>query len=80
MPIDNLKIDRSFVKNLHRPEKDKAFIQAIVTMAQTLGMKVIAESVEVKEQYGLLKEMDRDLAQGYLLSKPVPENKLKQPL
>ena len=72
MPIDNLKIDRSFIKNLHHSAKDKAFVQAIVTMAHTLGMKIIAEGVELEEQFSFLEEIDCEIAQGFLFSKPVP--------
>lgn len=72
MPIDNLKIDRSFIKNLHHSNKDKAFVQAIVTMAHTLGISVIAEGVELEEQFAFLKEINCEIAQGYLFSEPVP--------
>ena len=72
MPIDNLKIDRSFIKNIQESENDQAFVKTIVTMAHTLGMKVIAEGVELEEQFILLKEMQCEIAQGYLFSKPLP--------
>jgi len=72
MPIDNLKIDRSFVENLHHSSKDKAFVQAIVTMAHTLGIKTIAEGVEISEQLDFLEGVRCEIAQGYLFSKPVP--------
>lgn len=78
MPIDNLKIDRSFIKNIHHSDKDKAFIQAIVTMAHTLGMKIIAEGVELEEQFTFLKEIGCEIAQGYLFSKPVPQDQLQR--
>ncbi|NOY66220.1 MAG: EAL domain-containing protein [Gammaproteobacteria bacterium] len=77
MPIDNLKIDRSFIKNLHHSAKDKAFVQAIVSMAHTLGMKTIAEGVELEEQFLFLKDIDCTVAQGFLFSKPVPPNQIK---
>lgn len=77
MPIDNLKIDRSFIKNIHNSAKDKAFVQAIVTMAHTLGMKTIAEGVELEEQFILLKEIGCEIAQGYLFSKPISADQLK---
>lgn len=72
MPIDCLKIDRTFIKNLHTSTKDKAFVQAIVTMAKTLGMKTVAEGVELDEQLELLQEIGCEIAQGYLFSKPLP--------
>lgn len=77
MPIDHLKIDRSFIKNLHRSDKDKAFVQAIVTMAHTLGLKVIAEGVELEEQFLFLKDIHCEIAQGYLFSQPLPADKIQ---
>ena len=72
MPIDNLKIDRSFIKNIHEIENDRTFVKTIVKMAHTLGMTVIAEGVEIEEQLSILKGMDCEIAQGYLFSKPLP--------
>lgn len=76
MPIDNLKIDRSFIKDLHTSDNDKAFVQAIVTMAHSLGMKTIAEGVEIQEQLSFLDEIHCDIAQGYFFSKPLPADEL----
>jgi len=76
MPIDNLKIDRSFIKNLHNSDKDKAFVQAIVTMAHTLGLKIVAEGVEHEEQLAFLEKINCEIAQGFMFSKPVPHHKL----
>ena len=78
MPIDNLKIDRSFIKNLHKSSRDKAFVEAIVTMAHTLGMKTIAEGVELEEQFTFLQAIECEIAQGYLFSKPVPPDIFEQ--
>lgn len=77
MPIDNLKIDRSFIKNIHNSENDKAFVKTIVTMAHTLGMKVIAEGVELEEQFVFLMDMHCEIAQGYLFSKPLPADDIE---
>jgi len=70
MPIDNLKIDRSFVKELHTSKNDKALVQAIVTMAHALEMKVVAEGVEIKEQYEFLDKIGCEIVQGFLFCKP----------
>lgn len=78
MPIDNLKIDRSFIKNIHKSENDQTFVKTIVTMAHTLGIKVIAEGVELEEQFILLKELQCEIAQGYLFSKPLPAKDIEQ--
>ena len=77
MPIDNLKIDRSFIKNLHLYKNDKALVQAIVTMAHTLGMNVIAEGVELEEQYDFLEKIGCEVMQGFLISKPVPPSEIE---
>jgi len=78
LPIDCMKIDRSFIKNVHTSMKDKAFVQAIVTMAQTLGMKTIAEGVEMEEQFEFLRDIGCEIAQGYLFSKPLPAFRLER--
>ncbi len=78
MPIDNLKIDRAFIKKLHHSEKDQAFVQAIVTMAHTLGMKVVAEGVELEEQFLFLKDIGCEVAQGFLFSEPLPAEKIER--
>jgi EAL domain-containing protein (putative c-di-GMP-specific phosphodiesterase class I) len=70
--IDYLKIDQSFTRNLAPDSEDMALCEAIIVMAHKLGMKVIAEGVETKEQKQLLQAIDCDYAQGYYFSKPIP--------
>ncbi|MEW6563765.1 MAG: EAL domain-containing protein, partial [Pseudomonadota bacterium] len=70
--IDYLKIDRAFVSNLHNSAADLALVEAIIVMAHTIGLKVIAEGVETEEQHAILKAAGCDYAQGYLFSRPVP--------
>lgn len=72
LPIDYLKIDRSFVRHLDSNENDKALILAIIGMAQSLKLAVIAEGVETIEQQQFLQEHHCFAAQGYLFGKPVP--------
>jgi len=69
--IDYLKIDRSFVRNLHRDERDLALCEAIIAMAHKLGIQVIAEGVENEQQRRLLTEFGCDYGQGHLFSRPV---------
>ncbi len=69
-PIDTLKIDRSFVTRMNLP-KNSEIVQTIVTLAVNLGMDVIAEGVETREQVIHLTGLDCEYVQGYLLSKPV---------
>jgi diguanylate cyclase (GGDEF)-like protein/PAS domain S-box-containing protein len=70
--IDYLKIDKSFVKNLAPNSQDKVLCEAIIVMAHTLGIKVIAEGIETAQQHQLLKDMGCDFAQGYFYDKPQP--------
>lgn len=67
-PFDVLKIDRSFVTDCQHSEQSRQLIQAIVTMAHSLNMKVVGEGVEHMEQRRLLKEVNCDMAQGYLFT------------
>ena len=69
--IDYIKIDQSFVRNITAGSNDMGLCEAIILMAHKLGMKVIAEGVETKEQLKLLTEAGCDYAQGYYFSKPV---------
>jgi predicted signal transduction protein with EAL and GGDEF domain/FixJ family two-component response regulator len=71
LPVDALKIDRSFVKDLHRNDDDAAICAAIIAMARELKLKVIAEGVENKEQLDFLRRQKCDQAQGYLIGRPV---------
>ena len=69
--IDYLKIDRSFIHNIKPENSDRVLCEAIVVMAHTLDIKVIAEGVETTEQQQLLRDMHCDYAQGYLYSQPL---------
>ena len=75
-PLDVLKIDRSFVAGLGRDEEDSAIVAAIVQMAQTLGLTVIAEGVERPEQLERLRELGCDRAQGRLIAAPMPADRV----
>ena len=77
-PLDVLKIDRSFVAGLGRDDEDSAIVAAIVQMAQTLGLTVIAEGVERQEQLDRLRELGCDRAQGRLIAEPMPAEQVEQ--
>jgi diguanylate cyclase (GGDEF)-like protein/PAS domain S-box-containing protein len=75
LPIDTMKIDRSFLEGLRNPaslESNLAIIRAITALGQNLGLAIVAEGIEERSQWHLLKEVGCDEAQGYLLSRPVP--------
>ncbi len=70
-PIDTVKIDRSFIKNLSKSATNRTLVTAIVQMAKTLNLSVVAEGVENRYQYDLVTEIGCDDIQGYYFSKPV---------
>ena len=72
LPLDALKIDRSFVLNLFNNEKSKIMVQVIIELAKLLSAKCIAEGVENEEQLKALKEMGIEIIQGFYFSKPIP--------
>ncbi|MCP5161739.1 MAG: EAL domain-containing protein [Hahellaceae bacterium] len=71
-PFDTLKIDKSFVQDVIKEQEDAALVKAIITMAHSLGLKVIAEGVEEVDQLNFLKSHNCDFAQGYYFNRPVP--------
>ncbi|MBI3779365.1 MAG: PAS domain S-box protein [Gammaproteobacteria bacterium] len=77
-PIDFLKIDRSFIKDIVHDRYGAGIVRAIIVMAHTLGIKVIAEGVETHEQLGFLREQGCNITQGYFCSKPLPVNDFTQ--
>jgi EAL domain-containing protein (putative c-di-GMP-specific phosphodiesterase class I) len=75
-PIDTIKIDRSFVRDLAEDSEDQAISRAIINMGKALGMTVVAEGVETAEQQTFLRDHACDEMQGYLFSKPLPPQQL----
>ncbi|MBF0178789.1 MAG: EAL domain-containing protein [Magnetococcales bacterium] len=71
-PIDTLKIDQSFVRDLSRAQGDLAIVLAIISLGQALGLDIVAEGVETREQVVILKEKGCHEMQGYFFSKPLP--------
>ncbi len=76
-PIDTLKIDQSFIRDMHKNEHTMALVNSIVTLGQNMKMKTVAEGVEMLEEAKKLKEMGCDLVQGYYFAKPMSEDDLK---
>jgi EAL domain-containing protein (putative c-di-GMP-specific phosphodiesterase class I) len=72
LPIDTVKIDQSFVRDLTVDPDDAAIVTAIVAMSRSLGVDVVAEGVETEEQLAQLKALGCHRAQGYLLARPMP--------
>ncbi|WP_449539842.1 putative bifunctional diguanylate cyclase/phosphodiesterase [Ferdinandcohnia sp. Marseille-Q9671] len=76
LPIDTLKIDQSFVREVLTDEKDAAITTTIIHLAHSLGLSVIAEGVEEEKQVEFFKLMGCHKAQGYFFSKPIPEQEM----
>jgi diguanylate cyclase (GGDEF)-like protein/PAS domain S-box-containing protein len=79
-PAQTVKIDRSFVSGLPRDHDDAAITQAVIAMAHSLGLEVVAEGVETQAQLDFLLRLGCDQAQGYLISRPVPADQLQRML
>jgi len=77
LPLDELKIDRSFVINIDKSKHHSNLVIAIIAMARSMGLKLVAEGVETREQYQFLRTHGASIIQGYLISKPVPLEELK---
>jgi diguanylate cyclase (GGDEF)-like protein/PAS domain S-box-containing protein len=73
-PIDTLKVDRSFIRDLPSDNEDKAITEAIIAMGKSLSLTVVAEGVETQEQQDFLQEHACDEMQGFLFSKPIPSD------
>jgi diguanylate cyclase (GGDEF)-like protein/PAS domain S-box-containing protein len=71
-PIDTLKVDRSFIRDLPQNVEDKALTEAIIAMGKSLNLTVVAEGVETQEQQTFLRDRACDEMQGYFFSKPIP--------
>jgi diguanylate cyclase (GGDEF)-like protein/PAS domain S-box-containing protein len=78
LPIDIIKIDRSFVRNLDNNSYDKIIVKAIIQMAHTLGIHAVAEGVETVKQKQFLLDNGCNIMQGYLFSHPLPANSFQQ--
>ncbi|ANU21862.1 hypothetical protein BCM40_00290 [Planococcus donghaensis] len=76
LPIDSIKIDQSFIRNLSKNKKTTSIISTIISLAQKLDLKSVAEGVETLEQYNYFKSEGCDLAQGYYFSRPVPVDQI----
>ena len=76
LPIDKIKIDKSFINGVLENDHDAAIVSAVIAMGHTLGLVVIAEGVETLDQMHFLQDLQCDQIQGYLISRPLPREQL----
>ena len=77
-PIQTLKLDRTFVRDIEKDENDAAICRATISLAHNLGLKVLAEGVETEAQKNFLTSHDCDILHGKLFSRPQPADKAKE--
>ena len=77
LPVDAIKIDRSFVRDLGQDPQDEALVRGIVMLGQSLGKRVVAEGVENATQLSLLRELGCDQAQGFFIARPMDTHQLE---
>src|SRR6202140_4720714 len=73
IPVDTLKIDRAFISNMDTDPENREIVRAIIVLAHNLGLKVVAEGTEKEEHINLLKQLNCEMAQGYLFSRPADD-------
>jgi EAL domain-containing protein (putative c-di-GMP-specific phosphodiesterase class I) len=78
LPLNTLKIDQSFVRDLGKDPEDETIVRTIITMAHNLNLKVVAEGVETEVQYNFVKQHGCDAVQGFLFGKPVPAEEMEK--
>ena len=76
LPADELKIDKSFILNMHESSGDMFLVEHVISLAHKFNLQVVAEGVENAKTLSLLESMGCDIAQGYHFSRPVPKDQL----
>jgi diguanylate cyclase len=76
LPVDEVKIDRAFVAEVANDDRDAAIVRSVAELGRNLGLRVVAEGVEDEDGWQRLQELGCDMAQGYLLCRPIPAGEL----
>ena len=76
LPFDELKIDRSLLAHAHERAEDATIVSSTIELAHRMKLRVVAEGVETSESWNLLRKLGCDFAQGYLVSPPIPPDKI----
>jgi EAL domain-containing protein (putative c-di-GMP-specific phosphodiesterase class I) len=76
--LDGVKIDQSFVRGITTNVIDRQIVESVIGLARAIGLTTVAEGVETAEQFELLKQLGCDIAQGYLIAKPLTLEDLKR--
>jgi len=77
LPVNEVKIYKSFVLNMQHDENDTAIVRSIIDLARNLGLRVVAEGVETTSTWAALGDMGCDIAQGYVISRPLPADQFE---
>ena len=78
LPVQTIKIDRTFVKQLSTPGANTRVIEAIIALGKAMELEVVAEGVETDQQYAIVRRLGCDLVQGYFVAKPMPAHELRK--
>ena len=78
MPIDVLKMDKAFIRNIKPGNKEMKLVELVLNIAKNLNVPVVAEGVETEEELNMLKAAGCDIIQGYYFSKPIPPSEMEK--
>ncbi|WP_202079497.1 putative bifunctional diguanylate cyclase/phosphodiesterase [Caldalkalibacillus salinus] len=76
-PLDAMKVDRSFIRDIHQNKRNYAIVKSTIALAQSLGLEVVAEGVETEEEFEVVRKLKGDMVQGFLLGRPLPNHEFE---
>jgi len=77
-PVDTIKVDQSFIKRMGVDPENTEIVRAVIALAHSLGLDVVAEGIEIKEQCSILTNLDCESGQGFWFSRPLDEDKVRE--